>query len=280
MFKKLLVCTDGSPYGDVACQYGFLMATTLKAELKGLHVSDIRMIEGPLLADISGALGAAGYYAGWPQFKNLMEAKGSAIRKVFLERARNAGMEASFTVEVGHPLHVILGQESDADLIILGQRGENEQFGHELIGSIADRVTRLATKSCLVTPGRYEPVKSILAACDGSPISEKLTAQAILLAKALNASLTVVTVADKMTTEMTHAIAATAEHFCKADGVSPRVVTRKGQAGEAILDTIAQEKCNLVVMGAHTHTRIKRWFIGCTTQRVLADSGIPALLVR
>ncbi|MEI6516097.1 MAG: universal stress protein [bacterium] len=280
MFKKLLVCTDGSPYGDVACQYGFLMATTLKAELAGLHVSDIRVIEGPLLADISGALGAAGYYAGWPQFKNLMEAKGDAIRKVFQDRAKSAGMEASFTIEVGHPLHVILGQESNADLIILGQRGENEQFGHELIGSIADRVTRLATKSCLVTPGRYAPVKSIMVACDGSPISEKVTAQAIMLAKALNASLTVVTVADKMTTEMTRAIATTAEQSCKAEGICPKVMTLKGQAGEAILDTLAQEKNGLIVMGAHTHTRIRRWFIGCTTQRVLADSGIPALLVR
>ncbi len=280
MFKKLLVCTDGSPYGDVACQYAFLMATTLKAELKGMHVSDIRMIEGPLLADISGALGAGGYYAGWPQFKNLMEAKGAAIRKVFMERARNAGMEASFTVEVGHPAHAILELEQTADLVILGQRGENEQFGHEMIGSIADRVTRLATRSCLVTPGRYEPVKSLLMACDGSPISEKVTTLSILLAKALKVPLTVVTVADKMTTEMTQVIASTAEQLCKVEGINPKVVILKGQAGEAILDTIAKEKCDLIVMGAHTHTRIKRWFIGCTTQRVLADSGIPALLVR
>jgi len=64
MFQKLLVCTDGSPYGDVACQYGFQLAAAMKAKLSGLHVLDIRMIEnswrrkGSPYSGISGNLPA------------------------------------------------------------------------------------------------------------------------------------------------------------------------------------------------------------------------------
>ena len=280
MFQKLLVCTDGSPYGDVACRYGFHLAEALKARLTGLHVLDIRMIEGPLLADVSGAIGATGYYAGWPQFRQLMEAKGEAVRRNFQAFAQNAGCEASLTVETGHPVHTILEQEPSTDLLILGQRGENEQFGREMIGAVADRVTRHATKPCLVTPGQYAPIQMIMAACDGSPISEKVALMAATLANALNASLTVLTVTEKMTGNVAGAIARTAEQLCISAGCPPKVMVVDGHAGGAILDGIVRNKIDLIVMGAHSHMRIRQWFVGCTTQHVLANSGIPALLVR
>jgi nucleotide-binding universal stress UspA family protein len=280
MFRKMVVCTDGSPYGDVACRYGFHLASALKASLTGLHVLDVRMIEGPLLADVSGAIGATGYYAGWPQFKSLMEAKGEAIRRNFHELALNAGSNADLVVETGHPVHAILDQEKETDLLILGQRGENEQFGRDLMGSVVDRVTRRATIPCLITPGQYHPVQMVIAACDGSPISGKVALVAASVAQALNASLMVLTVTDKMTGAEANDIARTAERACIAAGCPPKVSVVEGHASEAILDSIAREKGDMIVMGAHSHSRIRQWFVGCTTQHVLADSGIPALLVR
>lgn len=280
MFQKILACTDGSACGDVACQYGFLLATALKARISGLHVLDIRMIEGPLLADISGAIGATEYFAGLPQFRTLMEAKGRAISQNFHALAQAAGVEAECGVEMGHPVHVILDHEASADLVILGQRGENERFGRELVGSVADRIIRRTLKPCLVTHSQFTPIRSLLAACDGSPISDKVATLAASLAKALEATLTVLTVEDKITPERTRVIADNACRTCQSEGCEPKVLVASGHAAEAILDHIAREKADLIVMGAHTHTRIRQWFIGCTTQKVLADSGIPALLVR
>lgn len=280
MFKKLLVCTDGSSYGDVACQYSFLLAGALKAELTGLHVLDIRMIEGPALSDFAGALGVSGYYAGMPQFRLLMESKGNAIRGNFLARAKEADVSADFNVESGHPVHVILEQEKTSDLLILGQRGENEQFGRELIGSMAERITRHASHSCLITPGRFAPIGNILAACDGSPISGKVASVAALMAQALGASLTIATVADKITTSAAQTIAGEAQNACAGQGCQAKVMVMKGQAGEALLDCITRQKHDLIVMGAHAHTRVREWFVGCTSQIILANSGIPALLVR
>lgn len=280
MFKKLLVCTDGSSYGDVACQYAFRLAQTLNAELAGLHVLDIRMIEGPALSDFAGALGVSGYYAGLPQFRLLMESKGNAIRDNFLARAKEAGVTADFQIESGHPVHVILEQEKASDLLILGQKGENEQFGLELIGSMAERITRHAHHSCLVTPGRFTPVSNILAACDGSPISGKVADIAGALALKLGASLTIATVAEKIAPGEARKTAEEARLTCAKQGIDAKVQILEGQAGDALLDCITQHKNDLIVMGAHAHTRIREWFVGCTSQRILANSGIPALLVR
>ncbi len=280
MFQNIMVCTDGSSHGDVACRYGFLLADAMKARLTGLHVLDIRMIEGPLMADISGAIGASGYYAGWPQFRKLMEANGDAVRGCFQDLATKAGIDAVLGVETGHPVHVILEREASTDLLILGKRGENERYGRDLIGAVADRVTRRATKSCLVTPAQFTPVQKIMAACDGSPISEKVVRTATALARALNASLTLLTVTEKMTPEVAGVVSATAERTCVDAGCTPKVMVVAGHASEAILEEIVLENSDLIVMGAHAHTRIRQWFVGCTTQRVLTDSGIPALLVR
>ena len=280
MFRKLVVCTDGSPYGDVACQYGFHLAGALKAELKGLHVLDVRMTEGPYLADLSGAIGATGYYGAVSQFRDVMEAKGNAIQSNFEACSAKAGVPATLKVEIGHPVHSILEVEQDSDLLILGQRGENEKHGRELLGSVTDRVSRSATKPCLITHSQFTPVTSVLAACDGSPISEKVAASAAVLASALMASLTVLTVTEKLDPVVAQGVAEAAARTCKAAGCDPRLTILPGHASDVILDVIARDKTNLVVMGAHAHTRIRRWFVGCTSQRVLADSGIPVLLVR
>lgn len=280
MFKKLTVCTDGSPSSDVACQYAFSLAAGLDASLTGLHVLDVRMAEGPYLADLSGAIGATGYYAAITQFKSIMVAKADAIRLNFEEKARQVNVKTDFKCESGHPVHCILEAEEDADMLILGQKGENEQYGKELIGSVADRVTRHAKKPCLVTHSQFVPINSIVAACDGSPISEKVADVAATLAQALGASLNILTVAERLDPAVAQTIAEAARRTCKAHECDPRITVLSGRASEVILDVIAREKTSLVVMGAHSHTRIRQWFVGCTTQRILTDSGIPALLVR
>ena len=135
MFSQLLACSDGSPYGETACEYGLFLAKALPARLSALHVLDIRVIEGPLLADVSGMIGAAEYFASLPNFRNLMEEKGKAVCQWFSKRASETGVEATCTMETGHPLHAILERHIGVDLLILGQRGENEEFGRELVGS-------------------------------------------------------------------------------------------------------------------------------------------------
>ena len=280
MYRRIMVCTDGSSHGEAACRYGILLATTLKARLAGLHVLDIRMIEGPALADLSGAIGAGGYYAGLPQFKALMEAKGEAVKKAFLELMASSGLEADFTIEAGHPVHSILEAEKPMDLLILGQRGENEQFGKELIGSVAERVSHRTSRPCLITPGRFAPIRNILAACDGSPIMSKVAQTAAALAHELGAELTVATVADKTSETAAMRIAEDAQRACSASGTAPAMVVMKGHADEALLDHIARDKHDLVIMGAHAHTRVREWFVGCTSRKVMSDSGVPVLLVR
>ena len=280
MFTQLLACTDGSPYGETACDYGLFLAKALPARLTALHVLDIRVIEGPLLADVSGMIGAAEYFASMPNFRNLMQEKGRAVCEGFATRAAAAGVDAACTVETGHPLHTILERHTGTNLLILGRRGENEDFGGELIGSIAERVVRRAQVPCLVTPAHFKPVTAILTATDGSPLGSKAVDAGADLAARLGATLTVLSVAEKVDTATARRTAELAVEATRIrlPGATPLV--REGNAAESIVAAAAEVKADLIVMGAHSHSRVREWFVGCTTLRILADSALPALFVR
>lgn len=280
MISRILVCTDGSSCGETACAYGLYMAKALNAKLSALHVLDVRIIEGPLLADLSGAIGAGEYFSALPQIRGLMEEKGKAICRWFKTRADDANVEADCLMETGHPLHVILDKQADVDLLILGQRGENERHGRELAGSVADRVVRRVHKPCLMVPSQFKPVTALLAGHDGTAISNKVLDIASELAMRLKVPLSVLTVAEKMDKAAAQRLA---DEGCKraaSTGCQASGLVKDGIAADAIIETLADMKTAMAVMGAHSHTRIREWFVGCTSLRVMADSAVPVLLVR
>jgi nucleotide-binding universal stress UspA family protein len=283
MISSILACTDGSSCSNVACDYAFRIAKALKTPVTGIHVLDVRLIEGPLLADLSGAIGASGYFTGFAAFRQLAEEKGSAIHQAFLDNAAQAGITPppEFILETGHPLHLILHHHKKDSLLVVGRCGENEPFGRGLIGSTTDRLIRHATSPCLVTPAKPRPITHILAACDDTPIAPAVAITAASLAIHLNVPLTLLSVPVNMDHSETRQILLAAEVEAARHGsVTTKAIVRDGEPSDVILATATDEHCDLIVMGAHSHNRIREWFVGCTTLRVLADSAMPALLVR
>jgi len=61
---------------------------------------------------------------------------------------------------------------------------------------------------------------------------------------------------------------------------SAKTVVAEGHPAEQILRTIAAERINLVVMGAHGHSAIERLLIGSTSERVLSHAPCSVLIVR
>jgi nucleotide-binding universal stress UspA family protein len=55
--KKILVPIDGSANSDIALKFGIYIARRLGAAISGFHVLDVKLLQGPILTDISGAVG-------------------------------------------------------------------------------------------------------------------------------------------------------------------------------------------------------------------------------
>lgn len=280
MIKSILVCTDGSEHGDVAAEYGIHLAKQLEARLIGLHVLDSRMLEGPLMADISGWVGAQPYGTQLQQFRELMEQKGETILNAFADRCQQSDITPETWLKMGHPPQIIIDEEARSELVILGQKGEHAEFLGEMMGSMVERVVRHSVKPCMVTPGAYQPITKILAAYDGSNHASQGLHEAIELAAALKVGLHILTVKDGIDDEKARQILQDGLSLAEAHKTDAEGDIAKGDAEEVIIEKAREKGCNLIVVGAYGHNRIREMILGSTTTQLITYSDIPVILVR
>ena len=145
-------------------------------------------------------------------------------------------------------------------------------------------------------------MKKILVPIDGSPASENAAEKAVELAKKYKSEVLFVSVVDTRYT-YTYDIGGVISipmnkpdftddlvklqsqildyYFTKFD--SPDLVIKKavlsGEPHEEIIKYANKEKCDLIVMGRRGFSKVRRFFVGSITQRVIADSPCPVLVV-
>ena len=112
MIKQILVPTDGSAYASIGVAYCVELARQHGASLTGLHVIDIKLLEGPFLRDISASLGTAPYVNYQNNISLLLEERGQAALESFSERCEKAGVPFESQQDVGSVPHA-LAQKSD-----------------------------------------------------------------------------------------------------------------------------------------------------------------------
>ncbi len=135
----------------------------------------------------------------------------------------------------------------------------------------------------------------ILVAIDGSPASEKALAAAVDLAGHYQADLTTLGVAEVpevvgMVDEVDEIrqsaegrlkqIGEAAVQYARSRGIALRSVVVRGHAADAIVRYAESEGMNLVVLGQHGHSRISRFFLGSTTDRVSEHCPCTVMIVK
>jgi nucleotide-binding universal stress UspA family protein len=137
--------------------------------------------------------------------------------------------------------------------------------------------------------------EKILVAIDGSPGSEKALEVAVDLARHYKAELIAIGVAEVpevvgMMDEVDElrrgaeaqfaAIGEAAVAFARSRGVSLRSVVVRGHAADAIVRSAEGERVDLLVVGPHGHSRISRFFLGSTSDRVSKHGHCSVLIVK
>jgi nucleotide-binding universal stress UspA family protein len=135
----------------------------------------------------------------------------------------------------------------------------------------------------------------ILVAIDGSPASEKALATAVDLAAHYRAELLAIGVAEVpevvgMVDEVDE-LRRGAENQCRVIGeravelaqsrsVNLRSVVVRGHAADAIVRFAEKEHVGLIVIGPHGHSRIARFFLGSTSDRVSEHCHCSVMIVK
>ena len=164
--KKILTCTDGSVYSNSVLDHTAWAAVRCGASVRVLHMLDPHR-ERAELVDISGAMGMDTGAAFMAELAELEEKKnrlarecGKALLGNAAQRLQDAGVENVTTVqEHGELVESVTAMEREADLVVIGKRGESADFAKLHLGSNLERVIRGSIRLVLVASREFIPSK-------------------------------------------------------------------------------------------------------------------------
>jgi len=135
----------------------------------------------------------------------------------------------------------------------------------------------------------------IIAAVDGSPTSEKVLATSVDLAAHYHAELVAISVAEmpevvamvdevdelrRSADEYYREVGEGAVGYAGSRGVILRHVVVRGHAADEITRFAETEGIDLIVIGQQGHSRIARFFLGSTTDRVSEHCHCTVMIVK
>ena len=268
---RILVPLTGGERDTHSLKTGFAAAKVFNAEVKALFVQpDPAEAVAFFNEGVSGALSE----------ELIRASKEAAAKGVHLaqERLAQAANGANFK------FHQVQGNFADcvtkaaclADLIVFGAINDGDRLG----------LTE-AFEATLIETGR--PVLANVTPLVDDYLATVVIAwnDSIAAAHAVTASLPFLKKAGKVELlsvkreETAPSLDEVADYLARhgVTAVQKTVDARNRPVGEVILESAAESRASLLVLGGYGHSRLREFFMGGVTKRVLARSQIPLLLV-
>ncbi len=279
MVDSILIAVDDSDFSRTALKYGIYIARKLGACLTGLHIVDIKIIQGPLMGEIAACSGFPACYEFLPKIEEALEKRGEKILDAFRQACDEAEVRCEVKLVKGLIDEVVLEEAEAADCTLLAQRGEHYHLTRGgFLGSTAESVTRKSKKPVLVTPRDFQEIESMAVAYDGSAPADKALTLAAALSDQTKWPLTVLMIVEDQAAA--DALSSRAEAVLDTYDIDSAMVVLNGREDKQILSFIRDGSVELMVMGAFGSGRVREFFLGSTTSYVIRKSPIPVLLTR
>ena len=281
----LIALIDGSGYAQSVCDLTRWVAKRTSASVELMHVLGRRGVDSEP-TDLSGNLKLGARTALLQELADLDEQKAKLELKrgrLLLEEAKSGLEETGFspvTTKLRHgDLIDAIGEfEGDADLIVIGKRGEAADFAKLHLGSNLERVVRSATKPILVASRAFKPINRFLIAFDGGESVMKAVRH-IAAGKLFTGLPCVLMCVGKPTDSLQEKLDEAAALLRKA-GYEVEAGFEAGEPEDVIKNRIESDNIDLLVMGAYGHSRIRNLIIGSTTTEMVRSCQVPVMMFR
>jgi nucleotide-binding universal stress UspA family protein len=267
--KKLLVCTDGSENSRAALAEALSLAKECGSQVYLLQVVAI-------IPEFEAAAPDLMVLVGEEVSKQLAAIKAEAAETgVTIETRMSRGVSVPGAI-------LQVAEDIQPDMIVMGRYGRTG-LARLLVGSVTARVIGHSPFNVLVVPkGATISFERILIASDGSSYSQAAFAEALALARGRESKIFGVSVA------------AEEGEIPRAQEIVQQMLTAANQAGmplqgsvpqgqpadDGIIQAAIKNEVDLIVMGSHGRTGLKRLLMGSVTERVIGQSPCPVLVVK
>ena len=278
--SEVIACIDGSPAAARVCDYAVWAVQRLNAPLTLLHVLDHSRY--PVESDLSGNLLLGGRESLLTELSEL-DAKRNKLAleqgKLMLDGAASRAIEKGVAEPKQRQRHgglveTLAGMQEQTRILVIGKLGEEHAGEAAQVGDHVEQVIRTMHKPILVVPSDFAEPGKIMLAFDGSPTCRE--GVKLLAASPLFLGLPCHLVAvgkDKQLSEDLD----WARDTLEKSGHEVEVAQLEGDVEPALHQYQQDNGIDMVVMGAYGHSRIREFFVGSTTSKMIK---VPHLLLR
>ncbi|MCZ6820386.1 MAG: universal stress protein [Calditrichaeota bacterium] len=276
MIKSILLPIDGSVYTEAQVRYTVELARAFDARVSVLSILDVRIFEWAVVMGTDGFVPIIPSNVYKEESKKILESKAAAVLEKCSEILTSENVEFDAEKISGSPSDIICEKAPLVDLLVIGMRGEFAKWKKNLVGATLDAVMRQWSKSILVTSREFKSIGNILFAYDGSERSNKALQLVGLFATQLSAPVTVLSVHDKEI--FRSKLLEEAQSYLKPYKAQVDLVGVSGNPEKEIIRVAGERHCDLMIMGAFGHSRIREAILGSTTEQVVRKADVPVLL--
>ncbi len=282
--SNIVTCIDGSDLANAVCDAGAWASRRTNSPLKLLHV--LEKTEQSASSNLSGNMAPGGrkrllneLVDAEEQHSKLALEHGKELLQAAKQQAiEKEALDVSVQQRHGNLAETLTALDEQTRILVIGRHGEAHEGQAMTIGSQLESVIRAVQKPILITTETFVEPTSFMIAFDGRAVTEKAldTLIASPLLKGLRCHLVSV---KNSSADRTQALDAAAEKVMAA-GFEVTAAVVEGEILPSLNKYQKEHNIGLMTMGAYGHSRIRQFFVGSNTTKMVSSTEIPLIIVK
>ncbi|WP_133010603.1 universal stress protein [Marinomonas flavescens] len=282
---NVIACIDDSSLSEYVTDASVWASIKMEVPLTLLHSLEKAAITTNK-NDLSGSIGFGSREHLLGELTELDEKRaklslehGKAILNDAQKHAEAAGAKnISLLQRHGDLIETLTDLEDSTRAVILGRCGNNNDMNANTMGSHIERAARALHNPILITVGEFKAPTNFMIAYDGRETSDNAIAR--IIKSPLLKGLTCHLVMAGEDTKARRAKFENAKALLEQEGFKVTDALIAGDIYPVLTQYRQENHIELMVMGAYAHSKVKQFFVGSNTSKMIVESTIPLLILR
>ncbi|MFA7555842.1 MAG: universal stress protein [Spongiibacteraceae bacterium] len=282
--EYIVTCVDDSALTPAVCDAAIWAAKKLHKPIRFLHTIEKQPQHGA--DDYTGAIGLGARSVLLEEIVKLDEQRsklalqlGRELLDKLIHQANTAGLTDAIALQRhGDIVDAITELKDDTRLIVIGRTGKGHEGKFEALGSHVETLLRKATGPVLLIPAEFTQPTSFMLAYDGRTTAE--TALQNIIDGGLLHGLHCHLVAVKNNETNLEEKLRAAEQMMQSHGFTVTARFLEGNIHKSLMQYQQEQAIDLIVMGAFGHSKLRQFFIGSNTIKMLENNPTPIVVLR
>jgi len=282
--NKIIACIDDSHMATSVCDTAIWASKRLAKPIMFLHTLEKTPQHGA--DDLTGTIGLGARSSLLEKMAILDEEQGKEAMQMGNEllatavaRANAAGIK---TIEQkqrhGDFVEALAALEAEARLMVVGRSGQGHQGDFKAVGAHIERLIRQVNTAVVIAPESFTEPRNFMLAYDGRQVADEVLQRIIDGGLLKGATCHLVTIENNERNQK--------EKFQQAktrlaeEGFEVIASYLQGDIYASLMEYYHEHNIALVIMGAFAHSKVRQFFLGSNTMRMIENCQTPLIVLK